>query len=95
MIIRYSPNAEEAFSLLSIPLPDSDIEFKNAVEDAAKQFLGFSIGKDGSGCVIIRCGDHGSYISTRERRKWIHAYWTNEPSKVIDVTGKDYLHIVF
>jgi sugar/nucleoside kinase (ribokinase family) len=82
----YSPNAEEALSLLA----DSSPVSKSSIERAGKSFLDFGVGPAGTGTVIIRSGTLGAFVTSREQPGvWIEAYWrTGE--KVVDVTG-DYL----
>lgn len=81
-----SPNAEEALSLLSLPLPPS----RSTVEQAANLFLGFGVGKEGTGTVVIRSGGLGAYTKSRAREgEWVEAYWTTQDEgKVVDVTGE-------
>ncbi|KAG1762304.1 Ribokinase-like protein [Suillus occidentalis] len=81
-----SPNAEEALSLLSLPL----IVTKSAVEIAASEFLKMGVGKENSGSVIIRSGALGAYVMTSDRKgRWIDAFWSSAENidKVVDVTG--------
>ena len=77
-----SPNAEEALSLLSISLPPT----KAAIEKAADRFL--ELGPKEA--VVIRSGDMGAYVLTRERPgEWIPAFWGSQDMKeVVDVTGR-------
>lgn len=78
-----SPNAEEALSLLSIPLPAT----KPSIEEACARFLDLGVGPDGSGWVIIRSGSMGAYVASRGHQgQWIEAYWT-DATQVVDVTG--------
>ncbi|KAI0002985.1 Ribokinase-like protein [Russula compacta] len=83
LISVLSPNAEEALSLLAVPLPPT----KSSIEQACKTFLDFGVGPGGTGWVIIRSGGMGAYIACRSRPgAWVEAYWrTNE--RVVDVTG--------
>jgi sugar/nucleoside kinase (ribokinase family) len=79
-----SPNAEEALSLLSLPL----VPTKELVEQAANKFLDIGVGEGGVGCVIIRSGAMGAYVATRAKGgQWIDAFWVDRPEKVVDVTG--------
>ncbi|PPQ72525.1 hypothetical protein CVT24_004831, partial [Panaeolus cyanescens] len=80
-----SPNAEEALSLLSLPLPP----VKSTIESAARRFLDLGVGRNGQGWVIIRSGAMGAFIqSNGTEGRWIEAYWTKENiDKVVDVTG--------
>jgi len=80
-----SPNAEEALSLLSLPLPPS----RESIELAAHKFLEIGVGQDKSGWVIIRSGPLGSYMISRViKGVWVDAYWTTEDNhKIVDVTG--------
>lgn len=82
----FSPNAEEAFSLLSRPLTASKV----GIEEAAKEFLDFGVGSEGSGWVIIRSGALGAYAKSRDTEgAWVDAFWTAaDMDKVVDVTGK-------
>jgi sugar/nucleoside kinase (ribokinase family) len=83
--VRTSPNAEEALSLLSLP----ELPTKQSVEHAATKFLDMGVGKAGAGCVIIRSGAMGAYVTTREKGgQWVDAYWIDNKEKVIDVTGR-------
>lgn len=79
-----SPNAEEALSLLSIPIVHPIA--KPVVEEAANRFLQLGT----KNAVIIRSGALGAYLLTREAGgKWIDAYWTEaDASKIVDVTGE-------
>ncbi|KAJ3803113.1 Ribokinase-like protein [Lentinula aff. detonsa] len=78
-----SPNAEEALSLLSIPIVQP--VRKSSVEEAANRFLQLGA-KD---VVIIRSGALGAYVLTRRAGgKWIDPFWTKaDTSKIRDVTG--------
>ncbi|KAG1863314.1 Ribokinase-like protein [Suillus tomentosus] len=83
-----SPNAEEALSLLSLPL----IVTKSAVENAASEFLKMGVGKENSGSVIIRSGALGAYVMTSDKKgQWIDAFWSSAENidnlMVVDVTG--------
>lgn len=83
-----SPNAEEALSLLSLPL----IVTKSAVENAASEFLKIGVGKENSGSVIIRSGALGAYVMTSDKKRgWIDAFWSSAEDidnlMVVDVTG--------
>ncbi|KAF9221896.1 Ribokinase-like protein [Gyrodon lividus] len=80
-----SPNAEEAFGLLSFTSPIT----RDTVQTAAARFLELGVGEFGKGYVIIRCGALGACVATREKEcKWVDAFWTPRDSgKVVDVTG--------
>ncbi len=84
LIILCSPNAEEALSLLSLPLPPQ----RQTIETAADRFLAYNIG-GGSGWIIIRSGAMGAYIKNKKADgQWINAFWTpEEQDKIVDVTG--------
>ncbi|KAA1466167.1 Ribokinase-like protein [Dentipellis sp. KUC8613] len=78
-----SPNAEEALSLLSIPLPAT----KPKIEEACARFLEIGVGPGRDGWVIVRSGALGAYVASAERKgEWISAFWEDE-QKVVDVTG--------
>ncbi|KAI0069038.1 Ribokinase-like protein [Artomyces pyxidatus] len=78
-----SPNAEEALSLLSIPLPPT----KNTIEEACAKFLELGVGPEGNGWVIIRSGSMGAYAASKHRvGGWVDAFW-NDAAQVVDVTG--------
>jgi len=54
-------------------------------------FIAVGIGKDGNGSVIIRCGEMGAYVLTRERGgQWFEAFWDHaqDRQKIVDVTGR-------
>ncbi|KAF8351103.1 Ribokinase-like protein [Amanita rubescens] len=76
-ISLFSPNAEEALSLLG-----------KLFETAADRFLAYNIGR-GSGWIIIRSGAMGAYIKNQKADgQWINAFWTPEDQdKIVDVTG--------
>ncbi|KAH0587376.1 hypothetical protein H2248_006173 [Termitomyces sp. 'cryptogamus'] len=80
-----SPNAEEALSLLSIPLPPTP----SSIEQAADRLLSYGIGDSRKGWVIIRSGGLGAYVKTLDSRgQWIDAYWSiNDSKRIVDVTG--------
>ena len=82
----YSPNAQEAFALLSLVSPVTH----DAVQSAALRFLDFGVGPSGKGCVIIRCAALGACVATRERGcRWVDAFWTaQDTSNIVDVTGQ-------
>lgn len=81
----YSPNAEEALSLLSI----TDAPSKSLIEGAADRFLEMGIGEDNTGYIVIRSGALGAYLKSRTTPgRWVEAYWTASNSgKIVDVTG--------
>ena len=80
-----SPNAEEALTLLSLPLPPS----RELIELAAHKFLEFGVGQNKTGWAIIRSGPLGAYMKSQMTKGiWVDAYWTREDShKIVDVTG--------
>ncbi|KAI0334711.1 Ribokinase-like protein [Cubamyces sp. BRFM 1775] len=81
-----SPNADEALSLLSMPLPPT----KELVEDACRRFLDIGVGPNGTGAVVIRSGAMGACVAQRGQALfWVDAYWCGPESsdKVVDVTG--------
>nr|XP_019007751.1 pfkB family carbohydrate kinase superfamily protein [Kwoniella pini CBS 10737]OCF46532.1 pfkB family carbohydrate kinase superfamily protein [Kwoniella pini CBS 10737] len=86
-----SPNHEEIFSILGIPLIDmSSMEFISTVEGIIKYFLDeIGIGKDGQGVMIVRCGKLGACIGTKQKGlRWCPAYFQGKDQvKVKDVTG--------
>ncbi|KAJ7117412.1 Ribokinase-like protein [Mycena crocata] len=80
-----SPNAEEALSLLSFPLPPT----VKSIEEAAHKLLELGIGVDGTGCVIIRSGSMGACVAMKDQApRWVPAFWTSkDEDKIVDVTG--------
>lgn len=86
MAYVHSPNAQEAFDLLSLTSPVT----RDTVQSVALRFLDFGVGPSGKGCVIIRCADLGACIATREKGcSWVDAFWTaQDTAKVVDVTGQ-------
>ena len=82
----YSPNAEEALSLLSLPLPPS----RESIELATDKFLEIGIGRNETGWVIIRSGALGAYMKSKMTKgMWIQAFWTaQDDNKIVDVTGR-------
>lgn len=80
-----SPNSDEALSILSMPSPPN----KQYIEEAAACFLDMGLGQDGKGHIVIRSGELGAYVASRERRgQWVNAFWTpTDVNKIVDVTG--------
>lgn len=82
-----SPNAEEALTLLSIPLPPT----RASIEEAADRYLQHGIGHGRKGWVIVRSGEMGAYVkSLASGGRWIDAFWTSsadDAGRVVDVTG--------
>lgn len=89
----FSPNAEEALSLLSLPLPPS----KESIELATNKFLEIGVGRNKMGWVIIRCGALGAYMKSEMKKGvWVQAYWTaQDDDKIVDVTGSFRAHPVY
>jgi len=80
-----SPNADEALSLLSLPLPPT----KAHIEEACSRFLAYGVGQEGRGHVVIRSGGLGACVSSRDHAiQWVDALWTSQDKeKIVDVTG--------
>ncbi|KAF8076165.1 Ribokinase-like protein [Lyophyllum atratum] len=82
-----SPNAEEALSLLSMPLPPD----RATIEEAADRFLQYGVGDSGKGWVVIRSGEMGAYVKSLESGgQWVDAFWTggaDDAGRIVDVTG--------
>ncbi|KAF7331930.1 PfkB domain-containing protein [Mycena kentingensis (nom. inval.)] len=80
-----SPNAEESFSVLSMPLPLS----RQGIEEACRRFLQLGVGREGTGAVVIRSGAMGACVALRgQRLRWVDAFWTSaDETKIVDVTG--------
>jgi hypothetical protein len=88
-----SPNAEEAFALLSMTASD---DLRASVEAAAKRFIEYGVGDAGQGAVIVRCGALGSYTLTITKGgRWVDAFWNGNDEKVVDVTGECFIHVCF
>jgi len=86
LIARGSPNAEEAFSLLSMHMEPT----RWSIEQAAETFLEFGIGNERTGCIIIRCGEMGAYVKSHAKEgKWVDAFWNSREDykRIVDVTG--------
>ncbi|KAI0721829.1 Ribokinase-like protein [Cerioporus squamosus] len=81
-----SPNAEEALSLLSMPINTT----KQSIEAACSALLDMGVGPKDDGAVVIRSGAMGACIGLRGSPcTWVDAFWNGEDdaSKVVDVTG--------
>lgn len=85
-VLFTSPNAEEALSLLSLPLAPS----RESIELATDKFLEIGVGEGKTGWVIIRSGPLGCYMKSQMTKGvWVDAYWTTKDNhKVVDVTGR-------
>ncbi|KAG9317235.1 hypothetical protein JVU11DRAFT_1428 [Chiua virens] len=81
-----SPNAQEAFALLSWTSPIT----RDTVQSAALHFLNLGIGPSGKGCVIIRSAALGACVASCEMGcRWVDAFWSSQDtSKIVDVTGQ-------
>ena len=81
-----SPNAEEALSLLAMPLPPT----KENIEEACHKFLEMKVGREGNGHVIVRSGAMGAYVASLESPgRWVEAYWSEDDiGNIVDVTGR-------
>jgi hypothetical protein len=45
---------------------------------------------DGTGCIVIRCGEMGAYVKSRVREGvWVDAFWNSHEDfkRIVDVTG--------
>ncbi|GLB33586.1 putative pfkB family carbohydrate kinase [Lyophyllum shimeji] len=82
-----SPNAEEALSLLSIPLPPT----RASIEEAADRFLQYGVGHERKGWIIVRSGEMGAFVkSLKSEGRWVDAFWTasaDDAGRIVDVTG--------
>ncbi|CAG8534701.1 6764_t:CDS:1 [Acaulospora colombiana] len=97
MVDVVSPNHEEAAALLGLVTGADDEEDEKFLTDEmlmlmADKFLAYPIGRNGSGCVIIRASHRGCIVGTREKKEIIPAYWTSSKDgsrnpHVVDVTG--------
>ncbi|KAJ5569664.1 PfkB family kinase, partial [Penicillium hispanicum] len=87
----FSPNHLELVSLFAEPL--STASDKNSIERLALTFLDRGIGPDGKGTVIVRAGEQGCVIATRNLAPtWVPPFYVREMGerqnrKVIDSTG--------
>jgi len=80
-----SPNAEEALCLLGVNTEPT----RSLIEWACAEFLGFGIGIDGQGTVVIRSGALGVCVAKPGYSpRWVEAFWQQESEgKIVDVTG--------
>lgn len=62
---------------------------REKIEEAAATFLGYGVGDNGTGSVIIRCGSLGAYVVSRATEgRWVEAFWgPSDRHHVVDVTG--------
>ena len=69
-----------------MPLPP----IKQTIEEACQKFLDMGVGKGGNGHVVIRSGEMGAFVASREKKgKWVNAYWTyDDLANIVDVTGE-------
>lgn len=86
-IAIFSPNAEEAFSLLNF----TESITKTTVETACYRFLNLvSSSASPKRYIIIRCGPMGSCMASSENPdcQWVEALWqSKDEDKVVDATG--------
>ena len=89
LIDVFSPNHLELAALFKgTPATPDRIE----IERLALKFLASGVGPEGKGTVIIRAGENGCLIRSRNLSKWLppfHIAGTREeqPTKVVDPTG--------
>ncbi|KUJ15943.1 pfkB family kinase [Mollisia scopiformis] len=90
MIDIFSPNHIELAALFSINLRSEDEFDHSTIEHLASKCLESGIGPRGQGTVIIRAGQEGCYVYSRQRGEfiWLPPYYVhNNSSQVIDPTG--------
>ncbi|KAF3209598.1 hypothetical protein TWF106_010952 [Orbilia oligospora] len=83
----FSPNHMELNSFFGVEVPE--IFERGLYEGLARKFLDKGIGKDGKGCLVLRAGEHGCMVFTREmeRPHWLPTYYEVGNEKVVDTTG--------
>ncbi|KAI9762055.1 MAG: hypothetical protein M4579_000691 [Chaenotheca gracillima] len=88
-----SPNHSElgAFFGHDATIPESGEVDRKAVEKHCSAWLGWGIGGESRGAVVVRAGKSGCFIANSEGSKWIPAYHDSSSSKdhtkVVDPTG--------
>ncbi|KAI8975733.1 Ribokinase-like protein [Mycotypha africana] len=93
-----SPNHEELAAIFGYSFPElllsHNNDFKATVEYCGKRFMKRMRGNDQL-VLLVRCSKYGAMImqqaqheaSTEQKVQWVSAYYTNDQSKVTDVTG--------
>ncbi|KAL3302783.1 pfkB family kinase [Colletotrichum asianum] len=84
----FSPNHLEMLSLVGADQPGGQPFSRHQIETAAMRFLNAGIGPDGTGAVVVRCGEHGSLAVSRSyQARWFPAFHDRTPHRVVDATG--------
>lgn len=86
----FSPNHLELANFLA-ESPSAALD-KHSIEKMALKILDSGIGPDGRGVLIVRAGEHGCVVISRDLApKWLPPFYQSEPgkqhAKVIDPTG--------
>lgn len=83
----FSPNHMEICKIFDIEVAETFD--RGLYEGLAKKFLDKGIGKDGKGCLVLRAGEYGCMVYTREmeRPHWLPTYYEVGDEKVVDTTG--------
>ena len=78
----FSPNHLELLSLFDLP---RDKFIRSTIETIAGRCLQNGVGPRGNGVVVVRCGEHGCMLASRNSEYvWKAPYHTDE---VVDTTG--------
>lgn len=90
----FSPNHIELARIVrkNVPLTPSEKFFEDL---CAPFFSSQDSGSSPQGVLVVRAGDHGSFVKSQSAQKWLPAYYTPQDnveastcgSKVIDTTG--------
>ncbi|KAG2415721.1 hypothetical protein HFD88_006912 [Aspergillus terreus] len=82
----FSPNHLELLALYGESAP-ATVD-NSQIEDLAARFLQRGVGPDGNGTVIVRAGECGCVVSTREIvPTWLPPFYESRDDKVVDPTG--------
>ncbi|KAK6526781.1 hypothetical protein TWF281_009984 [Arthrobotrys megalospora] len=84
----FSPNHMEICGMFGVEA-EGDTFDRTLYEGLAKRFLDKGIGKDGKGCLVLRAGEHGCMVYTRDMEGpyWLPTFYEVGNEKVVDTTG--------
>ncbi|KAK6512078.1 hypothetical protein TWF481_000975 [Arthrobotrys musiformis] len=85
----FSPNHMELCNFFGVEVNVEEEFDRGLYEGFAKKFLDKGIGKNGEGCLVLRAGEHGCMVYTREMEQpqWLPTYYEIGDEKVVDTTG--------
>jgi sugar/nucleoside kinase (ribokinase family) len=83
----YSPNHTEFLSTFDGGVSRTGFD-RDAISEHAIHLVETGIGQDGSGAVVVRCGEHGCLVASKSYPpRWFPPFHSTGSSRVVDATG--------